>query len=117
MVLGARRGQRFDSPAAGTLRGLDQPLTIEAPILVAAKDVAQVRHPLVQPWLSGAHFFGMFPIMPYLIGLDRTHDRIYTLGYYRPGAPTPCLGRRLPLEADAAALEAATWLGLIFLLP
>ena len=41
--------------------------------------------PLAQPVLSGVHFFATFPVIPYEIGLDGTHDLIYTLGYYRAG--------------------------------
>jgi hypothetical protein len=91
-----------------------QPAYWDDPIL---ERYGQARHPLVQPFLSGVHFFAMFPAIPYRIGMDRTHDRIYTLGYHRPGSPTPCVGRRLPWETDAAGIEAATWIALIFLLP
>jgi hypothetical protein len=77
----------------------------------------QMHHPLVQPILSGAHFFGNIPLLPYKMGIDRPCDEIATLGYYRPGSAAPAVGRRLPLEADAASIEAATWIGLILLLP
>ena len=73
--------------------------------------------PPLQPLLSGARFFGSFPLMAYKIGVDRPHDPVYTLGYYRPGSPTPCLCQRLPWEWDAAVLEAGSWVGLLFLLP
>jgi hypothetical protein len=73
--------------------------------------------PIVQPLLSGARFFGTFPIIPYKIGIDRTHDRIYTLGYYRPGSPAPCIRQTLPVELDAALLESGSWIGLVLLLP
>jgi hypothetical protein len=77
----------------------------------------QMRHPLLQPVWSGVHFFGTLPLLPYKMGVDRPCDRIATLGYYRPGSAAPPVGRRLPLEADAATIEAATWVGLILLLP
>jgi len=77
----------------------------------------QSRHPLVQPALSGSHFFGTVPILPYQVGIDRPLDLIPTVGYYRPGSPAPCTGHRIPLQADAAALEAGAWIALIFLLP
>ena len=64
---------------------------------------------LLQPWLSGAHFFACFPLMPYKLGLDRTHDRISTLGYYRAGSPAPKVRQRLPWELDAALLEVGIW--------
>jgi hypothetical protein len=77
----------------------------------------QMRHPAVQPMLSGVHFFGTLPILPYKMGLERPCDCVSNLGYYRPGNCTPPVGRRLPLEADAAAFESAAWLALIFVLP
>jgi hypothetical protein len=77
----------------------------------------QMRHPLLQPALSGVHFFGTIPILPYKMGIDRPFDSIATLGYYRPGSHTPVVGRWLPLEADAATFEGLTWMALIFALP
>jgi hypothetical protein len=77
----------------------------------------QTCHPLVQPLVSGALFFGTFPVMPYKIGLDHPYDLISTLGYYRPGSPAPCMHQTLPFEWDAATLEAGAWAGLVLLLP
>ncbi len=73
--------------------------------------------PLVQPVLSGARFFGTFPIVPYKIGLDRTHDCVSTAGYVREGRCAPPVCERLPLRLDASLLESGAWVGLIFLLP
>jgi hypothetical protein len=77
----------------------------------------QTRHPVIQPVLSGARFFGTFPLVPYKMGLDRTHDHVYTLGQYRPGSVNPCLQERLIFEKDAAFFEVATAMAIIFLLP
>jgi hypothetical protein len=77
----------------------------------------QTLHPILQPWISGARFFATFPIIPYKIGVDRTHDHIYTLGNYRPGSPTPRVVERLPLEVDATLIQAATWVALIAIFP
>lgn len=77
----------------------------------------QSCHPLIQPWISGAHFFATFPLVPYKMGLDRTHDCVYALGYYRPGSWAPAVLPRLPWELDAALFEAGTWLALIAILP
>lgn len=77
----------------------------------------QTRSPVLQPVISGAHFFGSFAIIPYKIGIDRTHDHISTLGYYRPGSATPCLRQRLPFEWDAALMEAGVWTGGQFIFP
>lgn len=70
-----------------------QPAYFDDPLL---ERYGQTRHPLVQPWLSGAHFFGQFPLMPYRIVVDRPFDKVYTLGYHRPGSPMPLVARRLP---------------------
>ena len=70
-----------------------QPAYFDDPLL---ERYGQTRHPLVQPWFSGVHFFGQFPLMPYKIVADRPFERVYTLGYYRPGSPMPCQVRHLP---------------------
>ena len=70
-----------------------QPAYFDDPLL---ERYGQTRHPLVQPWLSGVHFFGQFPLMPYKIVVDRPFEKVYTLGYHRPGSPMPCMARRLP---------------------
>lgn len=77
----------------------------------------QSQAPLLEPFFSGAHFFATFAIIPYKIGVDRTHDRIYTLGLYRPGSPTPCIRQQLPWEWDAAAFQALAVMGFIYILP
>jgi hypothetical protein len=74
-------------------------------------------HPLIQPWLSGARFFGTFPIMPYKMTLNHPFSRVTPYGLYRPGSPTPLIRTNLPLRVDAATAEAATWVAMIFLLP
>ncbi len=73
--------------------------------------------PLAQPLFSGVHFFATFAVIPYEIGLDGTHDLIYTLGYYRPGDRVPPTRQWLPFQWDAAFIEAGTMTGLIFLAP
>lgn len=73
--------------------------------------------PRYQPILSAAHFFGTIPMMPYKMSIDRPFDCVSTLGYYRPGSPTPCIGRRIPRDARAFTWESGAWLGLVFLVP
>lgn len=73
--------------------------------------------PATEFWLSAAHFFGTFVTMPYKMGIDGTHDRIYTLGYYRPGSAAPPVKQTLPYEPNAAANEFGTWAGLLLVLP
>jgi hypothetical protein len=77
----------------------------------------QTPAPLLQPVLSGAHFFGTLPILPYKTGLDRPLEPVATLGYYRPGSPAPCVGRRLPWQWDAALIQAGAIVSGVFILP
>ena len=70
-----------------------QPAYFDDPVL---ERYGQTRGPLIQPGLSGVHFFGQFPLMPYKLLVDRPFEKVYTLGYYRPGSPMPCVARRLP---------------------
>jgi hypothetical protein len=77
----------------------------------------QSQAPIIEPFLSGAHFFATFAIIPYKMGIDRPCDDIYTLGFYRAGSPTPCIRQTLPWEWDAAAFQALAVVGFIFILP
>ena len=77
----------------------------------------QTPCPVLQPAISAAHFFTVFPTLPYRMGIDEPCERVYTLGYYRAGSPTPCLRQRLPFEWDAAILEAGAWVTGVFALP
>ena len=72
---------------------------------------------ILHPFLAGAHFFSTFAIIPYKMGVDPPFSRVYNLGYFRPGSPTPCIGRRAPFELDALTLESGVWLGLFLILP
>lgn len=79
----------------------------------------QTLSPRLQPLLSGTRFFMTFPIVPYKMGIDRTHDCISTLAYHRPGRCLPCLREKVipRFELDAALLQAGTAVALVFLLP
>lgn len=86
------------------------------------EDILLERHgqtagPLVQPLLSGLRFFGTIPMLPYKAGIERPRDRVYTLGYGRPGNWTHPMRRRLPFELDAALFQAGAICGVILLLP
>ena len=73
----------------------------------------------LQPIISGSRFFFTVPVVPYKIGLNPLHEPVTTLGYDRPGNCTPCVRERIipRLEGDAALLQAATVLALVFILP
>ena len=74
-------------------------------------------HPLVQPFVSGAHFFLTVPTLPYQMTIHPPRECIYTLGYYRPGSRVPWRRHYLPWDARAAAVEAGVAVGLVFLIP
>jgi hypothetical protein len=67
--------------------------------------------PVLQPIVSGAHFFGTFPILPYKMGLETPQECVYSLGYYRPGSCAPYMIEPLGFTWRAAAFEAAAWTG------
>ncbi len=73
--------------------------------------------PAVQPIVSGAHFFGTLPILPYKMGLTTPNECIYTLGYYRPGSCAPYMIPAVPFTWRAAAFEAGAWTGGAFIFP
>lgn len=74
-------------------------------------------HPLVQPLVSGAHFFLTVPTLPYQMAVHPPRECIYTLGHYRPGDRVPWQRHRLPWDSRAAAVEATVAVGLVFLIP
>ena len=67
--------------------------------------------------LSGAHFFGKVPALPYLITAEPHRDCVYTLGHYPPGSYAPYHIHYPPVSLRAAAVEAAVVSGLIFAIP
>lgn len=73
--------------------------------------------PVVQPFVSGAHFFTRLPVLPYCMGLTAPNECIYTLGYYRPGSCAPYMIEPIGFTWRAAALEAAAWTGGAFAIP
>jgi len=75
-------------------------------------------NPVIQPLVSGAHFFLTVPTLPYQLTVHPPRECIYTLGYYRPGDCVPWR-RQCPFPWDprAAAVEAGFAVGLVFLLP
>jgi hypothetical protein len=77
----------------------------------------QARHPLVQPLASGTRFFLTVPVLPYAMTVNHPRETRHTLGHFRAGSGAPLLLQRPPLQVDAGTIEAATWVGLIFLIP
>jgi len=73
--------------------------------------------PLLQPAISGAHFFASSVILPYKMGLEAPLECVYPLGTYRPGSCAPFYIGPLPISARGALYQTGTVLGLVFLIP
>ena len=73
--------------------------------------------PLVDPFLSAAHFFGTLPVLPYKAGVELPWECVYPLGYYRPGDCAPWTVPAVPISCRGAAVQAATVTGFLFVLP
>ncbi|TWT96875.1 hypothetical protein Pla108_26500 [Botrimarina colliarenosi] len=73
--------------------------------------------PFVQPLVSGAHFFGSIPVLPYKMGLQAPNECVYTLGYYRPGDCAPYLLDPIPFTWRAALFQAGATVGVAAILP
>ena len=85
------------------------------------QDVNLERHGLsfgiAQPFVSTAHAFGRFTMLPYMMAVQPPHVGIYTLGYDRPGSCVPYRWHRLPLKARGVAAQAAAVSGLFLVIP
>ena len=73
--------------------------------------------PVVQPVLSGAHFFLNVAALPYKMGINPPTECQFALGYYRPGNCAPWLMPPIPLSIRGAIMEAAAITGGIFVIP
>jgi hypothetical protein len=73
--------------------------------------------PVLQPLVSGAHFFGTVPILPYKMGLETPQECVYSLGYYRPGSCAPYMIEPLGFTWRAAAFEAGVATGAAAAIP
>jgi hypothetical protein len=72
-------------------------------------------NPVLEPFLSGAHFFTSVALLPYKMGLNPPNECMYALGYYRPGSCAPYLIDPIPLSIRGAMLEAGAVTGGVFL--
>ena len=68
--------------------------------------------PILQPVLSGAHFFANVILLPYNSGIHPPTECLYELGHYRPGDCAPWLIPAFPLQKRATLFETALGLGL-----
>jgi hypothetical protein len=74
-------------------------------------------YPWARPVVSYAAFLGTIPILPYKMGGARVHEKVYTLGHWRPGDPTPHQIHWWPKTWRGAVYQGAATTGLIFFLP
>ncbi len=73
--------------------------------------------PYVQPIMSGAHFFGTLPILPYKMGIRTPNECVYSLGYYRPGSCAPYMIDPIPFTWRAAFFQGAAVTGISLVIP
>jgi hypothetical protein len=73
--------------------------------------------PILQPAISGAHFFLTIPTLPYKVVAQPPRECVYTLGYYRPGSPAPRRWHHVNWDPTAATVEGLLVTGLVFAIP
>ena len=61
--------------------------------------------PILQPVLSGAHFFTSIAVLPYKMGINPPSECRYPLGYYRPGSCAPWILDPVPLSLRGALYQ------------
>ena len=71
----------------------------------------------MQPIMSGAHFFGTIPILPYKMGLETPQECVYALGYYRPGSCAPYMMTQPGFTWRAAAFQTGAVTGVAAAVP
>lgn len=86
------------------------------------EDFALERYGHTYPdWLQPAVSVGLFSTqligLPYQMTLHPPCSKEYTLGWYRPGECTPKLHYQIPLNLEAAAVQAGVVGGLIWMIP
>ena len=74
-------------------------------------------HPMIQPVASLARAGVQFVLLPYQMTITPPFKQEYPLGWYRPGECAPKLHYQIPLNAEAAVVEAGVLTGLFFAIP
>lgn len=75
------------------------------------------HHPILQPFASIARAGVQAAFLPYQMVIDPICEEVYALGYYRPGDCTPKLHYQVPLNPEAAVVQAGFVTGLYFIIP
>jgi len=70
-----------------------------------------------RPFISYGDFLATIPVLPYKMGGERIHERMYTLGHWRPGDPTPHQIHWGRHTTRGAIYQGAATTGFIFALP
>ena len=91
-----------------------QPLYFSDPAL---ERYGHTHHPLIQPLASLGRFGTQAVFLPYQMAITPPCSFESPLGYYRPGECAPKLHYQVPLNAEAAVVEAAVVTGLFFVIP
>lgn len=73
--------------------------------------------PCLQPFCSGAHFFGSLVTLPYQMGLTPPNECMYPLGHYRPGNCAPYMVPAVPFTWRAVGAQAGAAVGVSAILP
>ena len=73
--------------------------------------------PYVQPIMSGVHFFGTVPVLPYKMGIRTPSECVYALGYYRPGSCAPYMIDPVPFTWRAALFQTGAVTGVAAAIP
>ena len=86
------------------------------------EQVAAERHghsvgPVLQPLVSGAHFFTSVVVLPYKMGLQTPNECVYVLGHYRPGSCAPQTLPGVPISLRAGLFQAGAVVGLAAAIP
>ena len=83
----------------------------------ALERYGHAHSPIVQSAASIARFGTQFAFLPYQMTIDPPCKEEYMLGWYRPGDCAPKLHYQIPLNAEAAAVQAGFVAGLYFVIP
>lgn len=75
-------------------------------------------HPaIIQPFVSAGRFGVQLLGLPYQSVIDPPRERMYALGWYRPGEPAPKKYYQIPWNTNAAIFQAEVVTGLFFAIP
>ena len=98
----------------------DEPRTNYYPLYFqdpALERYGHTHHFMVQPVVSSARFSAQLVMLPHQMAIKPPWELQSPLGWYRPGDVVPKLRYPFPWNAKAAAVEAASVTGLIFIIP